>query len=96
VQESTRGFHKSEKPGVSARWKRKRKGKGEEKKKGSEIERLRRKKSGYLPLPTVSIEAEGPKMGLQLGLVSAAWEVVCAAQFDKLLPGHGGTDKQMG
>jgi hypothetical protein len=31
------------------------------------------------------IKAEGPKMGLQLGLVPAAWEVIRVAQLDELL-----------
>jgi hypothetical protein len=41
-----------------------------------------------VPFPTVLIEAEGPKMGLQLGLVPAAWEAVRAAQLDELFSGH--------
>jgi hypothetical protein len=54
------------------------------------IERLARKtKRGRdVPLPTFSIEAEGPKVALQLGLVPAAWEVIRAAQLDELLSGH--------
>ena len=45
-----------------------------------------------IPLPTFSIKAEGPKVGLQLELVPTAQEVIRVAQLDKLLLVHGGTD----
>lgn len=57
-------------------------------------ERLAQKtKCGWgVPLPTFSIEAEGPKMALQLGLVPALWVVIHTAQLHELLSGHDGTD----
>ena len=53
---------------------------------------LETKRGRDVPLPTFPIDAEGPKVGLQLGLVPAAWEAVCFAQLDQLLSGHDGTD----
>jgi hypothetical protein len=45
-----------------------------------------------IPLPTFSIKAKGPKVGLQLGLVPTVWEVIRAAQLDKLPSVHDETE----
>ena len=47
-----------------------------------------------VPLPTFSIEAEGPEMALQHGLLPTAWKQISGAQLDELLFGHDGTDGQ--
>lgn len=59
---------------------------------------VRNSPSGHgwgVPLPTCSISAESPKVGLQLGLGPAVWELIYVAQLDQLLFGHDGTEGQI-